>query len=211
MVGFGEYPIEGPPSHRSRTGRVSLKNPPLRTFLVSYFLLFFIYVDFIRNIISEPLQDLHVPGWKMVEWLAQPCLYRRGHTWPAWGLSHDCGRSYRYHASQNVLVSLASTKIKCEQSPALNTCWMLWSFLDVDGGQPCHLLSNMGTATSVLECSKQYPYLPEVNCNASSVEFGNFPSNPAITGVGVSFCLAKFCHESWADIFLPTRLTYHSS
>jgi hypothetical protein len=59
---------------------VSLKKPPLRTFLLSYFLLFFIYVDFIRDMISESLQDLHVPGRNMVEWLAQPCLYRRGHT-----------------------------------------------------------------------------------------------------------------------------------
>jgi len=61
----------------------------------------------------------------------------------------------------------------------------------------------MGTATSVLECSNRYPYLPEVNCSASSVEFGNFPSNPAITGVGVSFFLVEFPLESLTDMSAP--------
>jgi hypothetical protein len=61
----------------------------------------------------------------------------------------------------------------------------------------------MGTATSVLECSNRYPYLPEVNCNASSVEFGNFPSNPAITGVGVSFFPVDVPLESLTDTSAP--------
>jgi hypothetical protein len=61
----------------------------------------------------------------------------------------------------------------------------------------------MGTATSVLQCSNRYPYLPEVNCNASSVEFGQFPSNPAITGVGVSFFLVENLLESLANISAP--------
>lgn len=61
----------------------------------------------------------------------------------------------------------------------------------------------MGTATSVLECSNRYPYLPEVNCNASSVEFGQFSSNPAITGVGVSFFLVELSLEIVAEMSAP--------
>jgi hypothetical protein len=51
--------------------------------------------------------------------------------------------------------------------------------------------SIMGTATSVVECANRYPYLPEVNCTKSSVEFGQFTSNPAVTGIGVRPCHIK--------------------
>ncbi|KAL2064497.1 hypothetical protein VTL71DRAFT_4991 [Oculimacula yallundae] len=49
----------------------------------------------------------------------------------------------------------------------------------------------MGTATSVLECSKRYEWLPEINCTSGSVAHGDFGSNPAITGIGtdISFVL----------------------
>jgi hypothetical protein len=46
-------------------------------------------------------------------------------------------------------------------------------------------VSVMGTATSVLECSKRYPWQPEANCTTGSVPYGAFGSNPSITGVGV--------------------------
>ena len=46
----------------------------------------------------------------------------------------------------------------------------------------------MGTSNSVLQCSTRYPWLPEVECTSGSVPYGSFASNPAITGIGVSFC-----------------------
>jgi len=44
----------------------------------------------------------------------------------------------------------------------------------------------MGTATSVMECKKKYDWLPDMNCTAGSIRYGEFASDPSITGVGVS-------------------------
>jgi len=47
----------------------------------------------------------------------------------------------------------------------------------------------MGAATSVAECASQYPSLKSIKCGTGSVAFGEFPSNPSITGVGVCLSL----------------------
>lgn len=72
----------------------------------------------------------------------------------------------------------------------------------------------MGTASSVLECSTRYSWLPPIECRSGSVPFGSFGSNPAITGIGtdISFVLTAglsllFC--SFVQLFCD-RLRYHS-
>ena len=51
----------------------------------------------------------------------------------------------------------------------------------------------MGTATSVLKCQTRYEWLGPINCTMGSVPFGEFGSNPNITGIGVSLLDKNVC------------------
>lgn len=73
----------------------------------------------------------------------------------------------------------------------------------------------MGAATSVLECSNRYPWLGEVNCTVGSVAYGEFGSNPSITGIGV--CILAWCcllnvlanwEISGADSIIQTDISF---
>lgn len=82
--------------------------------------------------------------------------------------------------------SLATeTRIPLRNGRALRIKQTFWS--------PWHglRLVIMGTATSILECSTRYPWLGKVNCTAGSVAYGEFGSNPSITGIGV--CILAWC------------------